>query len=146
MRLPTHPRSNAFDLQMTAMIDVVFLLLVFFLWTSSFDEPEFDLSSALSLPPVGSGNAAAKTAPVPFDEIVVRVIQGDAGQTEIRLNDSAMQSIEQLQQRLSSIAALGAQPAVIVDPDRTVALETAIAVYDAARAAGFDRVLFTVAP
>ena len=57
MRLPTHPRSNAFDLQMTAMIDVVFLLLVFFLWTSSFDEPEFDLSSALSLPPVGSGNA-----------------------------------------------------------------------------------------
>ncbi|MGV3484832.1 MAG: biopolymer transporter ExbD [Planctomycetaceae bacterium] len=146
MRVPTRPRNNAFDLQMTAMIDVVFLLLVFFLWTSSFDEPEFDLAGALSMPPMGNASQTVETTPPPFDEIVVRIIQTGPGQTEIRFNDSVMESLPVLQQRLSAVANLGAQPAVIVHPDQAVVMEIAIAVYDTARAAGFDRVLFTVSP
>lgn len=146
MRLPARPRSNVFDMQMTAMIDVVFLLLIFFLWTSSFEEPEFDLASALSLPPVGNDSALAESASVPFDEIVIRVIQNETGAPQIRFNESIVDSLSHLQQRLTSIAAIGVQPAVIVHPDTTVPMETAIAVYDAARAAGFDRVLFTVTP
>ncbi len=146
MRLPTHSRSKSLDLQMTAMIDVVFLLLVFFLWTSSFDEPEFDLSSDLALPSIGNSKPSSPAAPVPFDEIVVRIVQAERGQQELRLNSSTMPDLAELKTRLAAIANIGAQPAVIVHPDAPVPMETAIAVYDLARAAGFDRVLFTVSP
>lgn len=146
MRLPTHRRSSSFDLQMTAMIDVVFLLLIFFLWTSSFEEPEFDLASALSLPPVGNSQSSVETPQMPFDEIVIRIVQSSNGRQEIRLNESIVSSLPQLKIKLSSIVSIGVQPAVIVHPDSIISMEAAIAVYDVARAAGFDRVLFTATP
>jgi len=144
MRLPKQVRPSGFDLQMTSMIDVVFLLLVFFLWTSSFDEPEFDLVSALSLPPVGNASSTVETTPVMFDEIVVRIMQEVSGIPKIRFNGTSIETLEILNTRLQTIVAVGAQPSVIIHPDSTVAMETAIAVYDVARKAGFDRVLFTV--
>jgi len=146
MKLPMHRRANSFDLQMTAMIDVVFLLLVFFLWTSSFDKPEFDLASSLALPPVGNQSFVAEKSPVPFDEIVIRIVQSPNGIAEIRFNSVVMETIAELKTKLATVAEIGAQPAVIVDPDSDVTMETSIEVYDVARSAGFDRVLFTVAP
>jgi len=145
MRLPIHRRLSSFDLQMTAMIDVVFLLLIFFLWTSSFEAPEFDLASAMSLPPVGNSNSTSKveTPQMPFDEIVIRIIQAPEGRWQVKLNESLLPDLSQLKAKLSTIAALGAQPAVIVHPDSAIPMEAAIAVYDIARSAGFDRVLFT---
>jgi len=131
---------------MTSMIDVVFLLLVFFLWTSSFDEPEFDLASALSLPPIGNSSSASEATPMLFDEIVVRIAQFPSGEPIVQLNGTELENVSTLITKLQLIAAVGAQPAVIVDPDPAIAMETAIAVYDAARKAGFDRVLFTVTP
>ena len=146
MRLPIHRRSTSFDLQMTAMIDIVFLLLIFFLWTSSFEIPEFDLVSALSLPPVGNSNSKIETPQMPFDEIVLRIIQAPEGRWHVKLNESVVPDLSQLKTKLSSIAAIGAQPVVIVHPDPTIPMEAAIAVYDVARSAGFDRVLFTTTP
>jgi len=146
MRLPIHRRSTSFDLQMTAMIDVVFLLLIFFLWTSSFEIPEFDLVSALSLPPVGNSRTQIETPQMPFDEIVLRIIQVSEGRWHVKLNESVVPDLSQLKTKLASIAAIGAQPAVIVHPDSTIPMEAAIAVYDVARSAGFDRVLFTTTP
>ena len=146
MRLPIHRRSSSFDLQMTAMIDVVFLLLIFFLWTSSFESPEFDLASALSLPPVGNSNGKVETPQMPFDEIVIRIIQAPESRWQVKLNELVVPDLSQLKAKLSTITALGAQPAVIVHPDATISMEAAIAVYDVARSAGFDRVLFTTTP
>ncbi len=144
MRLPQTARSSELGLQMTAMIDVVFLLLVFFLWTSSFDKPEFDLRSSLALPPSGNSASLSKKAPLPFDEIVVRII-GSNGANELRVNEMPVADFAQLRTRLSAIVSLGVQPAVIVHPDPSVPMELAIKAYDVARATGFDRVLFTVA-
>jgi len=128
---------------MTAMIDVVFLLLIFFLWTSSFEVPEFDLVSALSLPPVGNSNRKVESPQMPFDEIVIRIIPAPEGRWQVKLNESLVPDLSQLKAKLLTIAALGAQPAVIVHPDSAIPMEAAIAVYDVARSAGFDRVLFT---
>jgi biopolymer transport protein ExbD len=146
MRLPIHRRSSSFDLQMTAMIDVVFLLLIFFLWTSSFEEPEFDLASALSLPPVGNNQSKVDLPQMPFDEIVIRIVQSPDGSQQVKLNEAMIPDLSQLKTKLSAIASLGAQPAVIVHPDSAITMEMAIAVYDIARSTGFDRVLFTATP
>ncbi len=143
MRVPRPHRPSGFNVAMTSMIDVVFLLLVFFLWTSSFEMPEYDLLGALALPPVGNANSTTDAAPVPFDEIVIRIVE-NAANFELRLNASVLTDTRELKDRLTAIAALGAQPAVIVHPDPAVPMEIAIRVYDSARAAGFDRVLFTV--
>ncbi len=130
---------------MTPMIDVVFLLLVFFVWTSSFELPEYDLPGAIAEKPT-AGNIANPEQPPPvepFDEIVVKLtIRG--GLPVILFGDQPIESIEDLRTRLSEVLSLGIQPAVIIDPEPQVSMERTIEAYDAARAAGADRVLYAV--
>jgi biopolymer transport protein ExbD len=132
---------------MTPMIDVVFLLLVFFVWTSSFETPEFDLPSAIAEPPTGEAQTSTDQPPPtePFDEIVVRLSNQGATET-IQLNGETVDDLGQLKQRLTEIIALGVQPPVIVDPDDTITMNKAVQVYDVARSAGADRVLFAAQP
>ncbi|MGI9472482.1 MAG: ExbD/TolR family protein [Rubripirellula sp.] len=146
MRLPNISSSESMELKMTPMIDVVFLLLVFFVWTSSFELPEFDLPSAIAEPPSGRAEATTDTPPVePFDEIVIRLTRLDA-QDRIELNGQAVRDFEDLETRLAEIISLGIQPPVIVDPDDQITMNFAVRVYDAARSAGADRVLFAAQP
>ena len=82
MRVPRRTGRSSMELKMTPMIDVVFLLLVFFLWTSSFDLPEFDLPSSLAEPPAGLSDVDDRQPPPEaFDELVITVGRvGPAGQ------------------------------------------------------------------
>jgi biopolymer transport protein ExbD len=124
------------------MIDVVFLLLVFFVWTSSFELPEFDLPSAIAEPPSGRTPLSDErpTAEV-FDEIVIRLSLQDA-RLIIDLNGQSMEDTAALKGRMAEILALGVQPPVIVDPAEQITMNVAVEVYDAVRSAGADRVLF----
>jgi biopolymer transport protein ExbD len=129
------------------MIDVVFLLLVFFVWTSSFELPEFDLPSAIAETPAG-GTEVSTTQPPPaeaYDEIVIRLSLQDA-RLVIDLNGQQLDDIEALRARITAILTLGVQPPVIVDPSEQITMNMAVAVYDAARGAGADRVLFAAQP
>lgn len=147
MRLPKHHSSESLELKMTPMIDVVFLLLVFFVWTSSFELPEFDLPSAIAETP--AGGTEVSTAPPPpaeaFDEIVIQLSLQDA-RLIIDLNGQRLDDIQALRTRVKAILTLGVQPPVIVDPSDQITMNMAVAVYDAARAAGADRVLFAAQP
>jgi biopolymer transport protein ExbD len=127
---------------MTPMIDVVFLLLVFFVWTSSFEVPEFDLPSAIAEPPAGQSQLSDErpTAEV-FDEIVIRLSMQDA-RLIIELGGQPLQNTAALKSRMVEILALGVQPPVIVDPAEQVTMNVAVEVYDVVRSAGADRVLF----
>lgn len=147
MRKPQIDGADSLEVKMTPMIDVVFLLLVFFVWTSSFELPEFDLPGAIAEPPAGGTEVADIEPPPaePFEEIIVRIVQQDA-RAILLVNDQAIGSADQLKTRLREILALGVQPPVIVDPADEITMSTAVEVYDAARAAGADRVLFAVRP
>ena len=142
MKVPNAREREPLELKMTPMIDVVFLLLVFFLWTSSFEEPEFLLPSAIAEPPTAAGSNTVSSAPVEaFDEIIIGVVMKD-GVPTILFNSQRIEDIEALRQRLRKIIDIGVLPPVIVDPSRDVPMGTAIEVYDVARQVGFDRVLF----
>ena len=147
MRVPTIHDGNAAEVKMTPMIDVVFLLLIFFLWTSSFLKPEFDLPSAIAEPPAAGAQMSDEiNEPVePFDEIVVRVLAQDVGFI-YQLNGKEVDNLARLKSQVAAIIEIGVQPAVIVDPDENVTMNIAVEVYDAVRAAGADRVLFAVRP
>lgn len=142
MRLPTEKDRRAIELTMTPMIDVVFLLLVFFIWTSSFDLPEFDLPSSIAQPPVGGVESESVNLDAEeYDEIVIRLDKIE-GRLEIRINDETISGLESLSIQLQVILDLGVQPPVIIDPSDTVTVSSAVLVYDLARNVGADRVLF----
>lgn len=146
MRIPQTHTSESMELKMTPMIDVVFLLLVFFVWTSSFELPEFDLPSAIAETPAGGNEVDSDPLRIEaFDEIVIRLKMQDAGLI-IELNGQRFNGTRSLQARLAEIISLGVQPPVIVDPADEITMNVAVQVYDAARAAGADRVLFAAEP
>ena len=73
MRLTSRRHGSKIDLQMTSMIDCVFLLLIFFMVTSSFNRTERELDTGLATE-TKTVKAAGDLAP-----IVVEVIHGDGG-------------------------------------------------------------------
>jgi biopolymer transport protein ExbD len=147
------------EIMMTPMIDVVFLLLVFFLATSSFDKPEQLLPGGVSqaaMPIVGSGkeNILPPEIVRELDDCVVRIIANDprnrqannlvAGEYQYKLNGVAVDSFEALNQRMKSILSIRQDVPVIVDPDPVVPMDVAIRIYDTARALGGQQVFFAV--
>lgn len=122
------------------MIDVVFLLLVFFVWTSSFEEPEYDLPGAIATPPGGIAPSDDLDPAEAFDEIVLRIRR--VGVERVILFNGQPVALEEMRSRLAAVVDLGANPAVVVDPDDEISIAEAVEVYDAARAEGIDRVLF----
>ena len=93
-------RRTPVDLQLTPMIDCVFLLMVYFIWSSSFNIAEQSLPSQLSASS-GSGSTSTNTPPPPeadFEDVVVRILwQGSAPTWTV--NDSPVPTLAALKQR-----------------------------------------------
>jgi len=134
-------RRESLEITMTPMIDVVFLLLVFFVWTASFQVVEYLLPSELSSLP---GNQAAVEDPPPeadFENVVIRIhwIDDQPGWT---INDQQADSLDQLHQRLQAIARVKQDAPVILHPDEEVPLGDVIDVFDISRLVGFEKIQF----
>lgn len=138
--------STDMDSAMTPMIDVVFLLLVFFVWTVSFQVIEQILPSELSSQ-VGSEPSEIEEPPpeANFDNVVVK-IGWDGVNPNWQLNDQPLASIAALKTQLALISGIKADAPVILDPDGTVPLGHVIEVYDVSKLAGFAKVSFAVDP
>ncbi len=145
MKTPHVVRDGSLEVAMTPMIDVVFLLLIFFVWTSSFEAPESDLPSSVASAekPGGGAEPSPDIVAEAFDEIVIGVTFDSSG-VKLELNQQPIANLSVLKTRLSEILQLGVQPPVIIDPEPTVLMADAVAVFDAARTAGADRVLFAI--
>lgn len=143
MQIPNQQNRPFVGANMTPMIDVVFLLLIFFVWTSSFEIPEFDLPGSLAEIPTAASTQTEATPPPAeaFDEIVIRLRLRE-GLTVIEMSGRQIESVAALRDRIAEIISLGVQPPVIIDPDPAVTMEWTIRAYDAARSAGADRVLY----
>ena len=73
MKLTSRRHGSKIELQMTSMIDCVFLLLIFFMVTSSFNKAERELDPAIKLQRA-AGRAASDLAPA-----IVDVVRGGGG-------------------------------------------------------------------
>lgn len=136
-------RREELDVKMTPMIDVVFLLLIFFVWTASFQMVEYMLPSQLSVA-VGSADTDLLETPPPeldFDDVVVRIRQV-GGVAKWTVNDTDIASESQLSELLARIADIRSEAPVIVHPDQDVPLGEVIHVYDIAKQVGFHEVSF----
>ncbi len=137
-------RRDGLDVKMTPMIDVVFLLLVFFVWTASFGIAERLLPSNLANLSGAAGSSETNPEMLDFDVVVVKLeLRGE--QPAWTINDREQESLRAVEETLSSVAAIKSDLPVIVDPQPTVPLGHVIDVYDISRRVGFGTVQFTAA-
>jgi biopolymer transport protein ExbD len=140
---PFRDQKKGVELQLTPMIDCVFLLLVYFLWSSSFAMAERLLPSELSAAQ-GSVPGSPNEPPPPeadFEDLVVR-IHWTASGPAWEVNGYPQSSLAQLRKLLASIAGIKRDAPVILHPDGDVPLGDVIDVLDASRLAGFEKVQF----
>lgn len=115
-------------LPLTSMIDVVFLLLVYFLVTSEFSQPERDLESTVQTD--GGGVQASELQPQ-----IVDVQLGGSG-VVFRIGSSELGSQAELQRVLET---LPKEPGVAIRAGRDVPIRYVASAMQASLDAGFDR-------
>lgn len=145
MKVPnsSQRRGGAMEINMTPMIDMVFLLIVYFVWTSGDLAQEMLLPSRIS---EQSGTAATTNPDTPppeadFDPVVVRV-SWQRGAPLWRVNDQLLGSLGELREILTNLAEIKRDAPVILHPDPEVPLGNVIDVYDLSRVIGFEKIQF----
>ena len=123
MRFSQRNRSKAPALALTSMLDVIFLLLCFFVTVSVFSQWESEIS--IKLP-----NAKTAEAPerLPGEIIVNLAKDGAISVNSVRL------SLEELGARLAKVAKFHPGQPVIIRADKEVRYETLVKLIDTCRA------------
>lgn len=132
------------DSAMTPMIDVVFLLLVFFVWTASFQIIEqimpSQLSQAAGAEPIESVDVPE---PADFDNLVIK-ITFDGAAPGWFVNDQQLENLDAVKRQLEAIAAISTEAPVVLFPEQAVPLEYIVNAWDAAKLSGFAKVQFAI--
>jgi len=133
MRVPhRHRVRERLDVEMTPMIDVVFLLLIYFLWTASFQVAVHDLDTNVMIIQGASDRKQAKPPDEPPPEqIVIKIRAGDW-----TINGQVHSSFASLRQKVADYAKLGLSVPVFLDTEGDVPLGDVIDVYDMCRLEG----------
>ena len=145
MRAPSvfDRRRGEISISMTPMIDVVFLLLIFFLWSVGTHVVEYVLPSQLAAQS-GTSETPQVDDPPPeldFDAIVIRLLW-DGQSVAWTVNDSPLSSLAEVRTFLANIGKIKRDMPVILDPDPQVPLGDVIDVYDTARLERFEKIQF----
>lgn len=143
MRYPSafNRRDGSLDVAMTPMIDVVFMLLIFFVWTASFQVAELILPSSLITQNEGQGSQPLDLEMEDLERVVVRMTLMSQG-LAWEVNDVPIASLSDVRARLATVAKIKNTIPVLVDPAALVPLGDVIDVYDSAKVAGFQNVQF----
>ena len=125
MKFQVERRSKAPVLALTSMLDVIFLLLCFFVTASVFSQWESEIS--IQLP-----SASSSEEP---DRLPGEIIANVAKDGTLRVNGADI-TLAQLGEKLAKIAKYYPGQAVIIRADKETSYESLIAVIDTCRGAG----------
>ncbi len=136
----THRRRHHAQTQLNlpAMIDVVFLLLIFFICTSSFRPPENELPS--QLPRVGMGTTASDED---FDPVKI-TLSSVADGVLVRCDGQVCATFDKLRDMLRARRAI-ADVRVLIEGQDDVPFRYMVAAMDVCRQVKLTRVAFAVA-
>ena len=124
MKFKTPSASKAPQLALTSMLDVIFLLLCFFVTVSVFSQWENEMS--ITLP-------QAKTSDEP-DRLPGEIIVNLFADGTIKVNGNAM-SLEDLGERLKKLSRFFPGQAVIIRSDKDTKYDTLVKLLDTCRGA-----------
>jgi len=114
-------------INITPLVDIVFLLLIFFLLTAFFIRPE---GLSVNLP-------GADAPPVAVSDEIVVVVESDG---RIKLSGVTV-SLPVLEEQVREALAEGPERPVVVRADREVRLERAVAVMERCKKAGAKKLI-----
>ena len=126
---------------MTPMIDVIFLLLVFFVCTASFQAVEQILPTNLSLPGSVETNEPIDPEMLDLDEVIIS-LGWKNDRPSWKIENRPFASLAELESTLAALAQAKSDLPVILDPDRIVPMEHVIDAYDSCRKAGLETIRF----
>ena len=118
----SQPKATTFAL--TSMLDVIFLLLCFFVTVSVFSQWESEIS--IKLPTAATGEQPERLP----GEIIVNLSKDGT----VRVNGTSL-TLDDLQSRLAKISKFYPGQPVIIRADRDTKYESLVAVIDSCRAA-----------
>ena len=124
MKFDDSVRSRAPALALTSMLDVIFLLLCFFVTVSVFSQWESEIS--IKLPTAATGEQPERLP----GEIIVNLSKDGT----VRVNGTTL-TLDDLQSRLAKISKFYPGQPVIIRADRDTKYESLVAVIDSCRAA-----------
>jgi biopolymer transport protein ExbD len=131
MRLQSR-RTEEPDVNLTALIDVVFLLLIFFMVSTTF-ERETEISIEL---PEASGQ------PLQSEKQVVEISIDAKGRYFVNKHEVINTQIDTLKRAIEEAAGGQEKPRVILSADRNTPHQAVITAMDAARQLGFVNLTF----
>ena len=118
MRLPNHRENRRpLEVSLTPMIDVVFLLLIFFVWTSTFAIPEQLLPTSL-LTTSGTSENIELPPEIQDLELVVIRLYFEQGQPGWVVNDLPANDLNQVRDKLFSAHSICKQTGLIQSSNR----------------------------
>lgn len=119
-----------FSIDLMPLIDVVFLLLIFFLITTSFARPKDEHAIPVNLP---SGVSGAEASP---EDPVTIVVAADG---RVRFEDEEIEGAD-LQQRLQNLKSERPDAAILLRGDTDATHGQVVETLDAIKAGGFQKV------
>ena len=131
MKFRTAERGSP-EINLTPLIDVVFLLLIFFMVSTTF-ERHSELSIEL---PEASADADAR------DDAVIDVVIDAEGNVYVEGLALAGSGVESLQHALENAAGTLDSPPVVISADAQTPHQSVVTVMDAARRAGLYKLTF----
>ena len=149
MRIPNHhQRQTVLDNDsMTPMIDVVFLLLVFFVCASIGQRPESLLPAEIGPGTTKSDIDVPVVEPdeIPSQPVRIRLgLQPVSQALDIQLNERPVPNAAELTQRLQRLAELDAASPIILNIDDDLSIQQFIGIYDLCQALAFESISFAV--
>jgi biopolymer transport protein ExbD len=146
MKLPARARTLGLVDQstMTPLIDVVFLLLIFFICASTGPIREWLLPLDFSRGQTGAADATE--APLPLGEVWLRLRPQADGRTVVDVQGTVYDDWDQLQTVLLELAAAAVEIPVILQIHDDVPMGDVIRLQDLCRTAGFSNLNFATRP
>jgi len=132
------------ELNLTPMIDVTFLLLIFFLVGTKFKEPEGKLNAYL---PKDKGPPPINQAQIdPVEELTIRVRKDTTdGHTYYQIGEVVMTTPADLDAQLLAFHANKSDQPVTIDPDPLASYEIVIGVLNSCVKIGYKEISFAAA-
>lgn len=137
-------RSHDFGV-MTPMIDIVFLLLVFFVISAAGQVPEALLPTELpAMGAVASDAPPPESPPLTIDVWLKLEFDQTLNRTVVDMNGTKYDDFETLKGQLISLAELAAENPIVLDIGPEVPMGDVVEIYDTCQAAGFLSIDFAI--
>jgi len=128
-----HRKEEELDVNITPLIDVVFLLLIFFMVSTTFDR-QSELNIQL---PEASGEITES------EKVEIEIFIGPKGVFTINDNELINTQIETLLRALRDAAKDDEDPRIIISADKDTPHQSVMTAMDAARQMGFVHISFS---